>query len=123
MANEQNLLHGNPDTQFKSGREASENGRKGGIESGKSRRLQGAIKRALSSKASSAEFREIFESFGIDENDRDYAAAIACALIQKAAKGDLSAAGFVRDSIGEKPKDEISLDGGVVIVDDLAGKT
>ncbi len=119
MANEQNLLHGNPDTQFGSGLDPVENGKKGGIESGKTRRLQGAIKRALRSKASSAEFHELFENFSIEENDRDYAAAIACALIYKAAKGDLSAAGFVRDSIGEKPKEEISLDGGVVIVDDL----
>lgn len=123
MANEQNLLHGNPGTQFGSGLEPVENGKKGGIESGKSRRLQGAIKRALQSKASSAEFRELFESFGIEENSRDYAAAIACALIQKAAKGDISAATFVRDSNGERPKEEISLDGGVVIVDDLTGKT
>ena len=119
MANEQNLLHGNPETQFVSGQKAAENGRKGGIESGKTRRLQGAIKRALQSRASSAELNELFEGFGIEEGSRDYATAIACAVVNKAAKGDLSAAGFVRDSIGEKPKDEISLDGGVVIVDDL----
>ena len=116
MANEQNLK---PFTSDQDREEAAKNGRKGGIASGKARRLQGAIKRALESKASSAEFRELFENFGIDEESRDYAAAIACALIQKAAKGDLSAAGFVRDSIGEKPKEEISLDGGVVIVDDI----
>ena len=116
MANEQNLI---PFTSDQDREAAAKNGRMGGIESGKTRRLQGAIKRALSSKASSTEFRELFEQFGIEDDSRDYAAAIACALITKAAKGDLSAAGFVRDSIGEKPKEEISLDGGVVIVDDL----
>ena len=112
MANEQNLIPGGHTF-------TQEEASKGGIASGKARRLQGAIKRALESKASSADFRELFEKFGIDEESRDYAAAIACALIQKAAKGDLSAASFVRDSIGEKPKEEISLEGGVVIVDDI----
>ena len=44
MANE-NLKRGNSDTQFRSGREAVENGRKGGIASGVSRNLKGAMKR------------------------------------------------------------------------------
>lgn len=116
MANEQNLK---PFTSDQDREEAAKNGRKGGIESGKTRRLQSAIKKALESKASSAEFKELFENFGIEEGSRDYATAIGCAVIQKAAKGDLSAAGFVRDTIGEKPKEEISLEGGVVIVDDI----
>ena len=116
MANEQNL---NPFTSEQSREEAAENGRKGGIESGKTRRLQGAIKRALASKASSAEFKELFNNFGIEEDSRDYAAAIGCVVIQKAAKGDLMAAQFVRDTIGEKPREEISLEGGVMIVDDI----
>ena len=120
MANEQNLK---PFTSEQSREEAAANGRKGGIESGKTRRLQGAIKKALEAKATSAEFEELFENFGIEKEGRDYAAAIGCVVIQKAAKGDLSAIGFVRDTIGEKPKEEISLDGGVVILDDLAGKT
>ena len=117
MANEQNLI---PFTSDQDREEAAKNGHKGGIESGKTRRLQSAIKRALESKASSAEFKELFESFGIEEDSRDYAAAIGCVVIQKAAKGDLAAMSFVRDSIGEKPKEEIDLNGGVVIVDDLA---
>ena len=112
MANEQNLI---PGAHTLTAEEAS----RGGIESGKTRRLQGALKKALESAASSAEFKEIFDAFKIDENDRNYAVAIACAIISKAAKGDLSAAGFVRDTIGEKPKEEIDLNGGVVIVDDL----
>lgn len=116
MANEQNLI---PGAHKLTVEEAS----RGGVESGKTRRLQGALKRALQSAATSAEFKEVFDAFNLDESDRNYAAAIACAIVRKAANGDLSAASFVRDSTGEKPKDEISLDGGVVIVDDLAGKT
>lgn len=120
MANEQNLI---PFTSEQSREEAAENGRKGGIESGKTRRLQGAIRKALEAKATSAELNELFDEFGVDKNSRDYATAIGCVVIQKAVKGDLSAMSFIRDTIGEKPKEEISLDGGVVIVDDLAGKT
>ena len=116
MANTQNLIPGGH-------KFTQEEASKGGQESAKTRRLQGAIKKALESGASSAEFKELFENFGIDKEDRDYAAAIACAITLKAAKGDLSAAGFIRDTIGEKPVDEISLDGGVVIVDDFANKT
>lgn len=116
MANEQNLIPGG----HKFTREELS---KGARESAKTRRLQGAIKKALGSGANSAEFKELFKSFGIDKEGRDYAAAIACAITLKAAKGDLSAASFIRDTIGEKPVDEISLDGGVVIVDDFANKT
>lgn len=117
MANEQNL---NKEGFFKTNDEATkEAAAKGGIASGKTRRLQSAIKRALESKASSVELQEVLEQFGIEENSRNYAMAVACALVNKAAKGDLSAISLLRDSIGEKPKEEIDLNGGVVIVDDI----
>ncbi len=109
MANEQNLI---PQAHTLTVEEQS----KGGKESAKTRRLQGALIRALESKANSTEFAEVFEDFGIDEEDRDYAVAIACALVRKAAKGDLSAASFVRDSIGEKPKEEINMSGGPIFI-------
>lgn len=92
----------------------------GGKASGKKRRLQGAIERALDAAASSAEFREIFDTFATEPEDRTYASAIACALTAKAAQGNLDAIALLRDTIGEKPKEEIDLSGGVVIVDDLA---
>lgn len=122
MSGNANLKRGNPQTQFRSGREAVEAGRKGGLSSAKVRRLQGAIKRALDSSAAEREFTELFERFNIDGDERTYAAAIACALTTKAAKGDVAAAGFIRDSIGEKPKDELSVEGGVVILDDITNK-
>jgi hypothetical protein len=115
MANEQNLT---PFTSEQNREEAAKNGRKGGIESGKKRRLQGAIERAMDSKATE-EFAEIFREFNVDENDKTFASALACVLVKRAAQGSLDAIAMVRDTIGEKPKDEISLEGGVVIVDDL----
>lgn len=47
MANLQNLLRGNPPTQFKSGQQAVENGRKGGIRSGEVRRERAMMKQEL----------------------------------------------------------------------------
>lgn len=112
MANEQNLIPGGH-------KFTQEEASKGGMESGKKRRLQGAIERALDSNAEKG-FGEIITEFGID--DKTFASAIACALVKKAAQGNLDAISLIRDTVGEKPKEEISLGGGVVIVDDLTDK-
>ena len=45
ILNNENLKKGNPDTQFRSGREAVENGRKGGKASGISRSFKSALKK------------------------------------------------------------------------------
>lgn len=116
MANEKNLIPGGHTF-------TQEEASKGGIESGKTRRLQSAIKRALESKANSFEYEEIFREFQISEEDKNYAFAIACSLVTKASRGDLSAIALLRDTIGEKPKEEIDLNGGVVIVDDITNPT
>ena len=47
MGNESNLKRGNPDTQFRSGREAVENGTKGGKASGVSRSFRSAVKKRV----------------------------------------------------------------------------
>ena len=47
---------------------------------------------------------------------------IADNLIERA-KRDSKDFEVLQAALGQKPKDEISLDGGVVILDDLAGKT
>jgi hypothetical protein len=116
MANEENLIPcGHKFTQ--------EEAKKGGRESGKKRQLQSAIKKVLESKANIPELQEVFEKFGIKKGDKNYTTAIACALVLKSAKGDLSAISLLRDTIGEKPVEEIDLNGGVVIVDDITDKT
>ena len=55
--NEKNLKKGNPDTQFRSGREAVENGRKGGKASGVSRSFKSTLKRKF------RENPELYEEF------------------------------------------------------------
>lgn len=94
MANEQNLKILSP-------REARENGRKGGIASGKARRE----KRTL---------RELMELYGSmpdpDNPDRtnDEAVVVNQYKLAKSDKpGSTQAAAFVRDTKGEKPHDVV----------------
>lgn len=109
MANEQNLTH----------QLTAEERSKGGTESGKTRRLKSAFEKRLDAKVTSGDFNEIMEEFGIEKGSAVYMDAVACVGVRKAAQGDLAWATFIRDLIGEKPKDEIALNGGVVIIDDV----
>lgn len=107
MANTDNLKRGNPDTQFRSGREAVENGTKGGKASGKARREQAA-------------FRDFFNSV-LDEDGGKYNGETISkkkliaikALKYLLDENELSAHEFarmfeiVRDTIGEKPVERV----------------
>lgn len=110
LANEQNLTH----------QLTNEDRSKGGKESGKTRRLKAAVESALDSLVVSDDFNDLFEQFGVEKSETNFAKAIGYAFVLKAAKGDLSAATLIRDTIGEKPKEEIDLNGGVVIIDDIS---
>ena len=46
-------------------------------------------------------------ALGIDENDCNNQTLIAIAMIQAAAAGDVKAATWVRDTVGEKPLDKV----------------
>ena len=102
MANEQNLKPGGHKL-------TKEEQSKGGKKSGETRRLQSAMKKALDKKVINPDLIFLFNEFGIKKGDRNYAQAIACNLVDKAARGNLDAIALLRDSIGEKPKDEISV--------------
>lgn len=112
MANEQNLV---PFTSEQSHEEAVENGRKGGIASGEARKLRSAVKRVLNMKLPSDkdELIKELEKAGIDATNDN---GIAFAMVLKALQGDISAAGWVRDTVGEKPKDEVALGGEAVVI-------
>lgn len=89
--NNENLKRGNPDTQFRSGREAVENGRKGGRASGISRSFRSAVKKRL--RDSPELFVEITDM-----------------LTEKTLDGDLKAFELLLELAGESPKQiEISL--------------
>lgn len=95
MANNQNLKRGNPKTQFKSGREAVENGKKGGKASGIAKRKKRSEKELammiLEAAVSDDDDRHELESFGITGEDATYYALMLARLIQKALNGDVQA--------------------------------
>lgn len=97
MPNEQNLV---PFTSYQSRDEAVRNGQKGGIASGSARRYRRTLR---------ADLETLLDSPAPDRSERTTAAAIALALINKALKGDTRAFEIIRDTIGEKPAERISL--------------
>lgn len=95
MANEQNLLRGNPDTQFQSGQKAVEMGRKGGIASGVARRKKKTL-RELASIIAAAPVdnkatRKKLAKMGFEEEDMTNDALVTRALFNKALEGDVKA--------------------------------
>ena len=83
-------------TQFRSGAEAVENGRKGGIASGEARRKRKTLKEELLLMLSDGDIQE----------------KISLALINEAIKGNnagsvTKAFEVIRDTIGEKPADKV----------------
>lgn len=88
----------------------------------KKRKLQTAVKKALESNVYSDEVKKLFEDFGFENEKSDYVQAIACAIIKKAAKGDLSAVSFIREIIKENEVKGSKIKDSVVIVDDIKTK-
>ena len=108
MANEQNLKPGAHSL-------TQEEQSKGGKASGEARRLKAAVRKALEKciPEDMIELREVLEKAGVDTTNDN---GIAFAMVLKALKGDLSAASWIRDTAGEKPKDELTLGGDSVII-------
>lgn len=95
MANEQNLLRGNPETQFKRGREQSEIAKKGGIASGiayRQRKTMAEIARGLASGTVTNEnAKRQLAQLGMDEEDMTNNAMVVAGVMKAAAKGNVQA--------------------------------
>lgn len=96
--------------------EAREKGKKGGIASGIARRERKAMKDTLEALLSmplkdgkAANIETIKNLAAVKGKNITVQEAIMLAQIQKAMKGDTRAAEFVRDSSGNKPKDDVSM--------------
>lgn len=118
MANNGNLLQGNPETQFVSGRAAAESGKKGGIASARAKREKKAMKDTLATllamplkDGNAADIDNIQSIAALNGKNITVQEAIMLAQIQKAVKGDTRAAEFVRDSSGNKLKEGIEISG------------
>lgn len=97
LANKHNLI---PFTSDQSREEAAKNGQKGGIASGAARRFRKTLR---------ADLEALLDSPAPDGSGRTTAAAIALALVNRAIMGDTKAFEIIRDTIGEKPAERISL--------------
>lgn len=96
--------------------EARERGRQGGIASGKARREKKAMKETLETLLSmplkngkAADIDKIKSIAALKGKNITVQEAILLAQIQKALRGDTKAAEYVRDSSGNKPKDDLGI--------------
>lgn len=109
MANEKNLEAGKA-TQFRSGEEAVTAGRKGGLASAEARRrkksFRETLKMLLECDIPEKRKAEALEKMGLAPT---YMNQINIASVKKAAKGDLEAARFIRDTIGERPREGLEI--------------
>ena len=100
----------------RSKKEAKEKGRKGGIASGEARRLKRTFKDRLKwlmelpmGEGEITEDTDIKNIRLIPSANLSAIDQIIVAQFQKAAKGDTKAAEFIRDTIGEKPKEKMEI--------------
>ncbi len=93
------------ETRFKTGEKQAEIARQAGIASGESKRARKTLRKEL---------ELLLESYAKDpktgkQSEKTIQEAITLALITKALKGDTKAYEIIRDTIGEKPADKITL--------------
>lgn len=87
-------------TQFRSGKQAAENGRKGGIASGVARREKKSLRKAMQVLMDA-------DLTGKDGKTMTGTEAMAAKAFQAALKGDWKAWELVRDTAGQKPVDKV----------------
>ena len=89
---------------------ARENGRKGGIASGvakrKRKQLREVINEVLPMEVGDPELKAALEAYGLKPT---HEVAMVVAALQRAERGDIEAARFIRDTCGEKPVAEINM--------------
>ena len=108
LANEKNLI---PYSE-RSENEARENGRKGGIASGESRRKRKLLKDSMNALlelpvSSTKEYNALIK-MGIDIEDIDNSQLIVLALFSRAKSGDVAAIKELRNLIGEDSAEDKS---------------
>ena len=87
-------------TQFRSGKQAVENGRKGGIASGEARKAKKSLREAMQILMDA-------DLTGKDGKTMTGTEAMAAKAFQAALKGDWKAWELVRDTAGQKPVDKV----------------
>ena len=88
---------------FKPGEEARDKGRKGGIKSGQTRSKKKTMRKELEDLLS-------MKRKGPDGKEHTNAETVAVALIRQAMEGNVKAFEVIRDTIGEKPREQIQIE-------------
>lgn len=91
-------------TQFKSGSNAVENGRKGGIQNG----INAARRRTMREELEEIQMLHLKDKQGNDTGVTRQRGMLMN-ISMKASNGDIRAAEFVRDMLGEKPVENIAI--------------
>ena len=112
MADTENIIRLKQFNSTRTPEERKEQARKAGIASGKARQRKRALRDMLQDLLGSElppedEVRKTLEDLGIEATQE---AAIGLAMIQKARKGEVEAARYLRDSAGEKISEGIKLE-------------
>lgn len=97
--------------------------KKGGKKSGEVRRQRKALrdlfKSMLATPLPNDDLKAKIEAMGFSDEENNYNTLLGMTTLNKALKGDVRAIEFVRDTIGEKPKEEIEISEAPKIVDDI----
>jgi len=91
--------------------EVREIARKGGINSGATRRKKRTMKsgaKMLMDMPASKAITQKMKMLGIEEDDATYQMGVLVAMLQQALDGNVKAAQFFREMIGEDPKTELA---------------
>ena len=96
---------------------ARENGSKGGKQSGKARRKKKQMKDMfeylLGLDVTDAELKKKMSEMGIDDGQMTYNAMVCYSMLRMACAGSVKAATFIRDTTGQKPQDNVKIEGTV----------
>ena len=119
----ENLKKGNKDTQFKSGREAAENGAKGGRASGVARRAKRSMYETLNvllemplKDGEAVGIDDVKNLAGLKGKNVSVQEAVIMAQIKEALRGNVKAANFIKDMIDTATEKDNAA--GVQIIDD-----
>lgn len=102
--------------------ELKEMGRKGGIASGEARRQKAAMRETLRTllamplnKKKCYDIDEIETFAQFNGKTVDVETAILIKQVQRALKGDLPSAEFIRDTSGQKPTNDVNIEGALPV--------
>ena len=113
-------------TPFANSEVAREMGRKGAIKSAEVRREKKKMKEALKSllklPVKDTDLKGELEELGFEDEEMNNQLALLVAAYKRGVQGDIKAIEFIRDTIGEKPKEEIELKEVPKILDDIPRK-